>query len=81
VFDSPAQASAAFVPNLLRRAARRCRVEFVRETRDETAEILGAYRELLAGRVTPADDAKRAGALARCGISIAPIAVTTSLSR
>jgi putative protease len=54
MFDAQAQSAAAALPRLLARGVRRVRVEFVRETATEVERVLGAYRELLAGRTAPA---------------------------
>jgi putative protease len=75
VFNAHAQSAAALVPDLLKRGVRRFRVEFVRESADEAARVLAAYRELLGGAITPAEAAARAGANAHYGVSRAPMAV------
>ncbi len=52
VFHASAQSAAELVPALKRAFVTRFRVELVRESAEETARIIGAYRELLAGRCT-----------------------------
>jgi putative protease len=73
VFNSRAQSSAALVPALLARGVRRFRVEFVRESGDESLRALRAYGDLISGRVDPATAARRAGAERRCGVSSSPM--------
>ncbi|MCY3003138.1 MAG: U32 family peptidase [Planctomycetota bacterium] len=75
VFDGTLQSSAALVPSLLSLGVRRFRVEFVRESRDEAAVVLEAYRALLAGQCSPAEAAERAGAGLQFGVSHAPMAL------
>src|SRR5262249_12230442 len=53
VFNATVQSAARLVPSLLAHGVRRFRVEFVRETMDEAAQVLAAYRALLAGTSTP----------------------------
>jgi putative protease len=69
VFNARAQTGAAHVPAFLGRGVRRFRVEFVRESRDEAATVLAAYRELLAGRLAPDAAVGRVGALERFGVT------------
>ena len=75
VFNAQAQTAAALVPELVARGVRRFRVELVRETRAETAAVLAAYGDLLAGRDTPAEAVRRAHASAHFGVARAPMAV------
>jgi putative protease len=53
VFHASAQSAASVVPVLQKSGVRRFRVELVRESPDDVARIVGAYRALLAGRSTP----------------------------
>jgi putative protease len=70
VFDADVQSAAALGPALVRRGVRRFRVELVRESAAETAAILAAYGDLLAGRADPAEASARAGARAlRVGVA------------
>ncbi len=52
VFHASAQSAAELVPALARAGVKRFRVELVRESPEETARIVSAYRDLLAGRST-----------------------------
>ena len=52
VFHASAQSAAELVPALQRAGVRRFRLEMVRESAAETARIVHAYRELLAGRTS-----------------------------
>jgi U32 family peptidase len=52
VFHASPQSAAELVPALARAGVKRFRVELVRESAEETARVVGAYRELLAGRTT-----------------------------
>jgi putative protease len=69
VFNARAQTAAPHLADLVARGVRRFRVEFVRETAAETATVLGAYRELLAGRIGPAGAVRRVGALEKFGVT------------
>jgi U32 family peptidase len=55
VFHASPQSAAELVPALTRAGVKRFRIELVRESAEETARVVGAYRELLAGRVTGRD--------------------------
>jgi putative protease len=68
VFNAEAQSAAELVPELVTRGVRRFRVEFVRETRDEARAVLAAYRELVAGRLTPRAALERVHAISQVGI-------------
>ncbi|HYQ00020.1 MAG TPA: U32 family peptidase [Polyangiaceae bacterium] len=52
VFHASAQSAAELVPALQRAGVARFRLELVRESAEETASIVRAYRDLLAGRVS-----------------------------
>ena len=69
VFNAQAQSAASLVPRLLERGVRRFRVEFVRESREEAARVLGAYQELLAGRCAPAEAVRRAAVHEQFGVT------------
>jgi putative protease len=75
VFNDRAHGAAELVPDLLSRGVRRFRVEFVRETRDESLAVLSAYRDLLAGRLSPRAALSRSGALSQVGVSGSTMAV------
>jgi putative protease len=55
VFNAQAQSAAGPVPELVRRGVRRLRLEFVRESGEETARVIAAYQALVAGRMSPAE--------------------------
>jgi U32 family peptidase len=55
VFHAAPQSAAGVVPAAQRSGVRRFRVELVREKAQDVARIVGAYRRLLAGAVTPAE--------------------------
>ena len=69
VFNAQAQSAAELVPRLLERGVRRFRVELVRESATETGRVLAAYRDLLAGRITPREAIQRAGAHEQFGVT------------
>jgi len=75
VFNGEVQSAAELVPELIVRGVRRFRVELVRETEAETACVLAAYADLLAGRSTPAAAIARAGATPHYGVSAEPMAL------
>ena len=53
VYNAAAQSAASLVPRLRAAGVMRYRVEFVRESAEETLRVLAAYRALLAGEMTP----------------------------
>jgi U32 family peptidase len=69
VFNAQAQSAASLVPRLLARGVRRLRVELVRETRGETARVLAAYADLIAGRATAADTLSAIGGHEQFGVT------------
>ncbi|HSP77481.1 MAG TPA: DUF3656 domain-containing protein, partial [Myxococcaceae bacterium] len=69
VFNAQAQSAASLVPRLLERGVKRYRVEFVRESKEEASRVLGAYQELLAGRLSPAEAVKRAAVHEQFGVT------------
>lgn len=69
VFNAAAQSAAFLVPRLLERGVNRFRVEFVRETREETERVLQAYRDLLQGRLAPADLVRAVGVHEQFGVT------------
>jgi putative protease len=77
VFNESAQSSAELAPELVARGVRRFRVEFVRESEREARAILGAYRDLLAGRCSAARAIERAGSRGQVGVSSAAMATMT----
>jgi putative protease len=78
VFNSVAQSSARLVPRLLQRGVRRFRVEFVRETEAEAASVLAAYRDLVAGRITPETLLGDLGVTSQHGVSASPMQLLIS---
>jgi putative protease len=75
VFNGELQSAAELAPELIARGVRRFRVELVRETRAETARVLAAYGDLLAGRLSPGECSARAAAKAHYGVSSEPMAL------
>ena len=73
VFNSEAQSAARLAPALVARGVRRFRVEFVREDRELSTRILGAFVDLLAGRIAPDRALAISGARAHLGVSNAPM--------
>ena len=69
VFNAVAQSAAPLVPALLERGVRRFRVEFVWERADEVARTLHAYRQLLAGTITPAAALRAAAVHEQYGVT------------
>ena len=69
VFNAQAQSAASLVPRLLAQGVRRFRVEFVRESLEEAARVLSAYRELLDGRIPPAEAVRRAAVHEQFGVT------------
>jgi putative protease len=55
VFHAAPQSAAGVVPLLQKSGVRRFRVELVRESCEDVARVVAAYRSLLEGRTTPAD--------------------------
>jgi len=69
VFNAQAQSAASLVPDLLAHGVRRFRVELVRETAAETAAVFGAYTELVAGTLAPAEVVRRAAVHEQFGVT------------
>lgn len=80
VFNGAAQSAARLVPELQARGIGRLRLEFVRETREQTRDVLLAYRELLAGRISPQQASARAGAHEQFGLSMGTMSTLRVLS-
>jgi putative protease len=53
VYNARAQSAAGLVPRLLGAGVRRVRLEFVRETTEETLRVLAGYQALLSGDLSP----------------------------
>jgi len=69
VFNAQAQSAAALVPELLARGVRRFRVELVRESAEEARRVFTAYRQLVAGAITPADAVRVAAVHEQFGVT------------
>jgi putative protease len=69
VFNAVAQSAAPLVPELLACGVRRFRVEFVWERGDEVKRTLAAYRQLLAGELSPAAVLETAAVHERYGVT------------
>jgi putative protease len=69
VFHHAPQQSSAWTRALLAHGVRRFRVEFVRETAAEVAAVVGAWRDMLAGRLEPETLARRTGACSQFGVA------------
>ena len=69
VFNAQAQSAASLVPELLALGVRRFRVELVRESADEAARVVTAYRQLAAGQLTARDVVRRAQVHEQFGVT------------
>ena len=69
VFNAQAQSAASLVPELLAKGVQRFRVELVRETAAETTRVYEAYRDLVAGKASPADAVKRTAVHEQFGVT------------
>jgi putative protease len=69
LFNAVPQSAAEVVPALLARGVIHFRVELLDESSDDAARIIGAYRELLAGRATGRDVWTRLNASNRVGVT------------
>jgi putative protease len=78
VFNAAAQSAASLVPRLLAAGVKRYRIELVWESAEETARVLAAYRDLLAGRATPADAVARVGVHEQFGVTAGTMSVLRS---
>jgi putative protease len=68
VFHASAQSAAELVPTLQRSGVGRFRLELVRESAEETAELVRAYRDLLANRVSGREIFRRLRAASGYGV-------------
>jgi putative protease len=75
VFNAQAQSAASLVPRLLAAGVRRFRVELVREPFAEARAVLDAYRELIAGAISPAQLLARVGVHEQFGVTRGTMAV------
>ena len=69
VFHHAPQQSAHWTGRLQQQGVRRYRVEFVRETGDEVANVLLAWQQLLQGRIDADELARRTGASGQVGVA------------
>jgi putative protease len=69
VFNAQAQSAASLVPDLLVRGVARFRIELVRETAAETTRVYEAYRDLIAGKASPADAVRRTAVHEQFGVT------------
>lgn len=69
VFNAQAQSAAFLIPELMEAGVRRMRVEFVRESFQETLETLSAYRQLLDGKIDHQDLVRRIGVHEQFGVT------------
>lgn len=75
VFNGAAQSCVSLIPRLLQLGVRRYRLEFVRETYEETRTVLRIYREVLEGRLEPSLARAQLGAHEQFGVSLGTMAV------
>ena len=69
VFNAQAQSAASLVPDLVTAGVTRFRVELVRESGDEAARLHGAYTQLVAGTIAPAEAVRRAAVHEQFGVT------------
>jgi putative protease len=69
VFNAQAQSAASLVPELLARGVRRFRIELVRESAAETAELCAMYGQLVAGAIAPTEVLRRAAVHEQFGVT------------
>lgn len=70
VFHHAPQQAAAWADGLRRAGVARFRLEFVREGRGEVGAVVGAWRDLLAGRIDAAELGARTGAGSHFGVAV-----------
>ena len=80
IFNAQAQTAASLVPELLAHGVRRFRLELVRESAADTARLLAAYRDLLAGALTPAEAVRRAAVHEQFGVTRGTMRTLTVLT-
>ncbi|MBN9420299.1 MAG: DUF3656 domain-containing protein [Candidatus Eremiobacteraeota bacterium] len=78
VFNGAAQSCVSLIPRLLQLGVRRFRVEFVRESYEETRTVLRIYKEVLEGRLEPSQARAQLGAHEQFGVSLGTMAVLNS---
>jgi len=75
VFNGAAQSCVSLIPRLLQLGVRRFRLEFVRESYEETRTVLRTYREVLDGRLEPSLARAQLGAHEQFGVSLGTMTV------
>jgi putative protease len=80
VFNAQAQSAASLVPELVTRGVQRFRLELVRETANEAARLVAAYRELVAGTLAPAEVVRRAAVHEQFGVTRGTMRTLTVLA-
>jgi len=78
VFNGVAQSCTSLVPALLQVEIGRLRLEFVRETGEQTRNVVQAYQQLMAGSLRPDEARSRIGAHEQFGVSLGTMAVLNS---
>lgn len=69
VFNAQAQSAAGLVPTLRALGVQRFRLELVRETAAEATRLFTAYRDLVAGALSPAEVVRRAAVHEQFGVT------------
>jgi U32 family peptidase len=69
IFNAQAQSAATMVPELLARGVRRLRVELVRESGAEAAQLFTAYTQLATGQLAPREVLRRAAVHEQFGVT------------
>jgi len=69
VFNAQAQSAAFLVPELMEIGVERFRVEFVRESKAETLEVLESYQALLKGELGHRELVERIGVHEQFGVT------------
>ena len=77
VFNGAAQSCLGLIPRLVSLGDKRLRVEFVRDSHDQTVTVLRAYQDVLAGRLEPSQARALIGAHEQFGVSLGTMAVIT----
>jgi U32 family peptidase len=75
VFQSKAQSGAAYWRSFAERGLRRFRVELVDETWEEALGLIAAYRQLLAGSISPGQLLERVKVQSQLGVTTGTLAV------
>lgn len=78
VFHAAAQSAAAIVPSARRAGVGRFRIELVREDAEQVRRVVGAYRDLLAERTSPAHVWRTVGAEGHYGVVRGSLRVLTT---